>query len=154
TAPDVHARLPAAPDLHHRRLRRRSGVCVRPDRSLPLAAAQLAAAQGLLRKPTMAHDHHHHDHGHDHHHHDHGHDHDHAHGHGHDDGNYFIDQLCTIAACGALGGVAVMMWYRGALTYILAPQFYTPVLIGGLALLALVAVRATSLWRAARPQGA
>ncbi len=78
--------------------------------------------------------------------------HDHHHHHG---GTYYLDQLCTIAACGALGGVAIMMyWLRGPdgkskLDYILAPQFFIPVLLGGIALIALVVVRAVTLWQEA-----
>mgnify|MGYP001475997903 FL=1 len=78
------------------------------------------------------------------------HDHDHHHG-----GTYYVDQLCTIATCGALGIVAILM-YRGSgpsgqpkLSYILAPQFFVPVLVGGIALLVLVTIRAITLWRQA-----
>ena len=35
------------------------------------------------------------------------------------------------------------------LEYILAPQFFTPVLIGGVALLVLIAMRALTLWQEA-----
>src|SRR5262245_60008695 len=76
------------------------------------------------------------------------HDHDHHHG-----NTYYLDQLCTIGACGALGLVAILM-YRASgpagqskLSYILAPQFYIPVLLGGIALIALVVVRAITLWK-------
>jgi hypothetical protein len=78
--------------------------------------------------------------------------HDHHHHHGN---SYYLDQLCTIAACGALGGVAVMMYtLRGAdgktkLDLILAPQFFVPVLLGGIALVLMVAIRAVTLWREA-----
>jgi hypothetical protein len=82
--------------------------------------------------------------------HDHHHEHDHHHG-----STYFIDQLCTIGACAALGAVAILM-YRASgptgqrkLSYILAEQFFVPVLIGGIALLVLVAIRAVTLWREA-----
>lgn len=70
----------------------------------------------------------------------------HGHDHSHDHGDYYVEQLCTIAVCGALGGVAVMLWWRNLLFYILAPQFHPYVLAGGLVLLALVAVRAVTLW--------
>jgi hypothetical protein len=49
------------------------------------------------------------------------------------------------AACGALGAAAVLMYSRGLLQYILAPQFFKPVLVGGIALLVLVVIRAFSL---------
>ncbi len=74
--------------------------------------------------------------------------HDHAHDHSRD-GTYYIDQLCTIASCGALGGVAVMLYATNKLSLILADQFFLPVVIGGIALLALVAIRAVTLWREA-----
>ena len=78
----------------------------------------------------------------------------HAHEHPHDN-TYYLDQLCTIGACGALGLVAILM-YRSSgpanqskLSYILAPQFFIPVLAGGIALIALVIVRAITLWKEA-----
>src|SRR5690349_10593464 len=74
-----------------------------------------------------------------------GHDHDHGHDHSHA-GTYYVDQLCTIASCGALGGVAVMMYATGKLSLILASQFFLYVLIGGIVLLAMVVVRAVTLW--------
>jgi hypothetical protein len=79
-----------------------------------------------------------------------------SHGHDHHHGNtYYLDQLCTIATCGALGGVAVLMYaLRGPdgktkLDLILAPQFFIPVLLGGVALVLMVAIRAVTLWREA-----
>lgn len=71
-------------------------------------------------------------------------DHDH-----HEDRNaYYIEQLCTIAICGGIGGVAVMLYLRGLLGIFLAPQFHLPVLGGGIALLLLVAIRAVVIWQA------
>src|SRR6476646_7296851 len=79
-----------------------------------------------------------------------------AHAHDHHGGStYFLDQVCTVAACGALGAVSILMYaVRGPdgkpkLEYILAPQFFIPVLLGGLALVALVAIRAVTLWQEA-----
>jgi hypothetical protein len=78
--------------------------------------------------------------------------HDHVHAH---DNTYYLDQLCTIAACGALGGVAILMyWLPGSdgktkLSYILAPQFFAPVFVGGVALIVLVLIRAITLWQTA-----
>jgi hypothetical protein len=69
----------------------------------------------------------------------------HGHSHEHDAKNYYLDQLFTIAVCGALGAVAVMLWSNGKLGF-LHPQFYLWVLAGGIALLALVVVRAVGLW--------
>ncbi|HTK77133.1 MAG TPA: hypothetical protein VL371_17840 [Gemmataceae bacterium] len=82
--------------------------------------------------------------------HDHAHDHDHHHG-----GSYYLDQLCTIGACGALGIIAVLMSSLKdsagnlRLSYILAPQFYGWVFAGGIALLILSAIRAICLWQEA-----
>jgi hypothetical protein len=58
-----------------------------------------------------------------------------------------MDQLCTIALCGGLGVVGILMYQQGLLTYILAEQFHLPVLAGCIALLVLVAIRAVVLWR-------
>jgi hypothetical protein len=72
--------------------------------------------------------------------------HDHVHPH---NSTYYLDQLCTIAACGALGGVAIMMYLDGRLAYILTPFFFVPVLVGGIALVLMVVVRAITLWQEA-----
>lgn len=78
----------------------------------------------------------------------------HAHEHRHNS-TYYVDQLCTIAACGALGVVSILMFrasgpsHQPKLSYILAPQFFVPVLAGGIALLTLVIIRAVTLWREA-----
>ena len=74
--------------------------------------------------------------------HDHGHDHSHG-------STYYLDQLCTIAACGALGGVSIRMFFDGRLQYILTPFFFIPVLAGGIALVAMAVIRAITLWREA-----
>lgn len=101
----------------------------------------------------------------------------HDHDHSHDDRNaYYLNQLFTIAVCGALGGVAVMLWFRslhpegmlslirhpsgdelkehlewlrpdGMLLKMLHPKFFLWVLMGGIALLFLVFIRAIALWR-------
>ena len=47
--------------------------------------------------------------------------HSHAHAHAEAEGNYFLDQLFTILVCGALGLVAVLMYYTGMLQRILVP---------------------------------
>ena len=71
-----------------------------------------------------------------------------AHHHSHGDRNaYYLNQLFTIAVCGALGGVAVMLWYSGTLRFMLHPKFFIWVLLGGLTLLALVVIRAVAVWR-------
>lgn len=101
----------------------------------------------------------------------------HHHHHSHDERNsYYLNQLFTIAVCGALGGVAVMLWLRalqpegmlsllrhpsgeelqahpewlrpdGMLLKMLHPKFFLWVLLGGIALLGLVFIRAVAVWR-------
>src|SRR5262245_1681405 len=71
-----------------------------------------------------------------------------AHTHEHDHEGYFLDQLFSIALCGALGAIAVLMFVRKKmLTIILAPAFHPYVLAGGIALLVLGAIRAIALWK-------
>ena len=68
-----------------------------------------------------------------------------AHTHEHDE-NYFLDQIFTIALCGALGGIAVMLYVRQTmLKIILDPKFHPYVLAGGIGLLVLVAIRAVAV---------
>jgi hypothetical protein len=70
------------------------------------------------------------------------------------DSNYFIEQLCTIGVCGALGGVAITMWMIPGGLGFLGKQFQepygqpmlSPVLWGGLALIAFVLIRAIAVW--------
>lgn len=62
---------------------------------------------------------------------------------------YLVGQLLTAAAVGAFGLVGVLMYRNGQLGYALALPFHRPVLIGGLALLGLVGLRAVGLWREA-----
>ncbi len=76
-----------------------------------------------------------------------------AHDHAHErDKNYYLEQICTIGICGALGGVAVMLYQRNMLWYILVEKFHLWVLIGGIALLALVVIRAVTLWLSLPPR--
>src|SRR5215469_13082673 len=71
-----------------------------------------------------------------------------AHDHSHGDRNaYYLNQLFTIAVCGALGGVAVMLWQSGTLRFMVVERFWLPTLLGGIALLVLVLIRAVALWR-------
>jgi uncharacterized repeat protein (TIGR03943 family) len=70
--------------------------------------------------------------------------HDHSHG---DRSAYYLNQLFTIAVCGALGAVAVLLWSGGKLSLMLHPKFFSWVLFGGLTLLALVFIRAVAVWR-------
>lgn len=101
----------------------------------------------------------------------------HDHNHSHEDRNaYYLNQLFTIAVCGALGGVAVMLWFgalrpegmrslmlhpsgdelsqhpewfrpEGMLTKMLHPKFFVWLLMGGISLLFLVFIRAIAVWR-------
>jgi len=78
----------------------------------------------------------------------------HAHAHGEGQGNFFLDQLFTILACGAVGLVAILMYQTGFLGRILVPMFFTPVLIGGIAVVVLVCVRAVAVWQLAGARAA
>jgi hypothetical protein len=70
-----------------------------------------------------------------------------GHDHHHDD-NYYVDQLCMIALCGAYGVIAVSLyfWNRQMLNLLVGPQFHLYVLWGGLALIVMVLTRAAVLW--------
>lgn len=71
--------------------------------------------------------------------------HDHAHHHG--DGNsYFLEQLFTIAVCGAIGGVMVMLYVTGRIGYLLAASQQPGVLLGGVGLLTLALLRGIAVW--------
>lgn len=78
----------------------------------------------------MAHDHHHPEHGHSH-------------------RDYFVEQLLTIFVVGALGTVGILMYRDGKLDLLLVKAFHLPVLIGGIAVLVLVAIRAVAVWQEA-----
>jgi hypothetical protein len=75
--------------------------------------------------------------------------HSHAHAHGEDQGTYFLDQLFTILAAGSVGIVAILMYQTGMLSRILVPMFFKPVLVGGVAILALAVIRAIAVWQLA-----
>src|SRR3979490_2587649 len=59
---------------------------------------------------------------------------------------YYLEQLCTVGACGALGAVTVLMWQMNKLDLILAKSFHGPVFWGGSGFLLLAIVRGISLW--------
>lgn len=65
-----------------------------------------------------------------------------AHSHDHSHGDHRLEQICTLIICGLLGLVCVLLYQKNALDLILAKQFHIPVLLGGIALLALVGVSA------------
>jgi hypothetical protein len=77
------------------------------------------------------------------------HDHTHDHHHGDSAREYFTEQLLTIFVVGMFGFAAVRMYQTGMLEHVLAPQFRLPVLLGGIGVLVIVAVRAVSVWREA-----
>lgn len=79
----------------------------------------------------------------------------HAHHHpGESSREYFTEQLLTLFVVGMFGFVAVQLYRYDMLKHILAPAFRLPVLIGGVAVLLLVAVRAVAVWREAGQVGA
>lgn len=71
------------------------------------------------------------------------------HHHGETGREYFTEQLLTIFVVGMFGFAAVRMYLSGMLDFVLAPQFRLPVLIGGVGVLVIVAIRAVSVWREA-----
>jgi hypothetical protein len=65
-----------------------------------------------------------------------------------DRSSHHLEQIWAIATCGALGVVMILLWWYKVLAIFLDAKFHDSVLWGGMALLALVAVRLTGLWRA------
>lgn len=78
----------------------------------------------------------------------------HSHEHAANRSAYYLDQLCSVGACAALGAISILMWQSGRIAVILAPQFHLPVMIGGIALLIVAAIQALSIWRAAGRESA
>jgi hypothetical protein len=72
--------------------------------------------------------------------------HDHDHHHHHDASTYYLEQIFTIGACGALAGVFIMEWYSGKLVFFIKDRYFLLVLTGALLLLALVIIRAVAVW--------
>jgi hypothetical protein len=75
--------------------------------------------------------------------------HDHHHHHGESATNYFMEQLLTILVCGLFGFVAIRLYMIDGLKNLLNEMFHLPVLIGGIGVLVLVAIRAVTVWREA-----
>lgn len=73
----------------------------------------------------------------------------HSHAHSEGEGTFFLDQMFTILACGAIGVVAILMYVTGMLDRILVPLFYPMVLAGGIAILAMSMIRAVAVWQLA-----
>ena len=74
-----------------------------------------------------------------------------AHEHGQAESEYYIEQLLTILLCGATGIVAILMYYYGRLTVMLAPEFHPWVLGGGIVLLLMAFIRGAVLWNMVKP---
>ena len=72
--------------------------------------------------------------------------HDHDHHHHHDASTYYLEQIFTIGACGALAGVFIMDWYSGKLGYFIKDKYFLLVLTGAVLLLGLVIIRAVAVW--------
>jgi uncharacterized membrane protein YraQ (UPF0718 family) len=60
---------------------------------------------------------------------------------------WYLDQLMSIALCGALAGVTLALWYTGLLHRMLHEKFHIWVLGGGLLLLLIVIIRGIVVWR-------
>lgn len=70
-----------------------------------------------------------------------------AHVHTEDASNVYIEQLCTIGICGAMGTVALLVWRDPRmLNVMLIPAFHWQVLASGIVLLGLAAIQAVALW--------
>ncbi|MGL4553348.1 MAG: hypothetical protein ACRC33_19450, partial [Gemmataceae bacterium] len=74
------------------------------------------------------------------------HSHSHAHAQGDERTAYFMDQLFAVAVCGAIACVTIVLWQSNLLGRMLHPKFHGIVLAGGVALLALVTIRAVAVW--------
>jgi hypothetical protein len=73
-----------------------------------------------------------------------------AHSHSHDSQTtFYVEQIFTIAACGAIAGVCVLLYVRDGLYGMLKPDQHLRVLFGGVGLLMLVVIRAAYVWIAA-----
>ena len=72
-----------------------------------------------------------------------GHAHDHHHG---DRNQFYLEQICTIGACGFFAAVTLILWYSGTLKNMLADKFHIWVFLGGAALLVMAAINAVALW--------
>jgi uncharacterized membrane protein YcgQ (UPF0703/DUF1980 family) len=73
---------------------------------------------------------------------------DHGHCH-HDATTYYLEQIFTIGACGALAAAFLHDWYSGKIVYFIKDRYFLLVLTGALLLLGLVAVRAVAVWYSA-----
>src|SRR2546428_229519 len=70
-----------------------------------------------------------------------------AHTHSVEDRNvYYVEQLCTIGFCGALGIVQILLYHYKVLEIILTSKFHIWVLLSGIVLTGLAVIRAVVLW--------
>jgi uncharacterized membrane protein YraQ (UPF0718 family) len=76
----------------------------------------------------------------------------HSHAHTDERSSYYLDQLFMIGVCGAIAGVTIMLWQSGLLANILHAKFHIWVALGGVSLLAIVFIRAVSVWRSVDEQ--
>jgi hypothetical protein len=72
-----------------------------------------------------------------------------GHTHEHDKSSYYLEQLCLIAVGAALGGGGIYLWATNSLENLLVSLFQLMTMIGGVCLMAIVVVRAISLWQSA-----
>jgi hypothetical protein len=84
----------------------------------------------------------------------------HSHDHSHDHSGYYLEQLCTIVVCGALGLVVILLYFQRTLDHqkalgFLLADFLHPYLLGsGIAILAVAALRAGFLFLSLRRRAA
>ena len=70
-----------------------------------------------------------------------------AHTHSVEDRNvYYVEQLCMIGFCGALGIVQILLYHYKVLEIILTSKFHIWVLLSGIVLTGLAVIRAGVLW--------
>jgi hypothetical protein len=69
-----------------------------------------------------------------------------AHEHSHDHASDLTEQLCTLGIAGAIGLVTVLMYTQNKLRWVLVEKLHIYVFLSGVALLALVALRAMLLF--------
>jgi uncharacterized membrane protein YcgQ (UPF0703/DUF1980 family) len=73
--------------------------------------------------------------------------------HRHDAGTWYLEQILSLAACGALAGVFLLDWYSGNIVYFIKDKYFLLVLTGAVLLLGLVVVRAIAVWYTAESAG-
>lgn len=71
----------------------------------------------------------------------------HSHAHGAPEGTYLLDQVATVAASLGLGLSAIWLYSTGTLRFILIPDFWKPVAIGGIVVASLAVIRLIALVR-------